>query len=245
MRPRPGDLLACLVLTLLTLACFARLVARPDHLIADGERPSVDYNLRDDPRVVGNDLTSFFLPHSAHVADEIRRSKRLPFWDRSGFAGRPMVGNPQGGLFYPPVWLAWAARSPAAPGWLTVGHLAWGGLGAYVLARGLGIGRPAATIAAGCFQASPYLLAHTFEGHYPHVWAACWYPWAFWAFLQGRKGEARGVLALPPVLALMFLAGHPQEWYYLVFALSIWTLFDALRAGSKRGRAAAGGLLSW
>ena len=56
------------------------------------------------------------------------------------------------------------------------------------------LGRWAATVAAGIYQASPYLLAHTFEGHYPHVWAACWYPWAFWAYREHRAGRLRGLL---------------------------------------------------
>jgi hypothetical protein len=246
MRLRFADLLACLTLIFLVLACFSPLVAHPDHLIVDADRPSLDFNLRDDPRIVGNDLTFFYLPHYGQVAEQIRKHGRLPYWDASGFAGRPMVGNPQGGLFYPPVWLTWASRSPAALGWLTFGHLVGAGLGVYLLARALGLGRFPATIAAGCFEASPYLLAQTFEGHYPHVWAACWYPWAFLAFLKRREGERRGTWLLPPILALMFLAGHPQEWYYLLFALSVWTLFDVVRdARSGAGRRAANTLLSW
>ena len=245
-RPRALDALAFLVLTLLLLVIFFRLAARPDGLIVDGERASLDYNQRDDPRVVGNDLTSLFLPHNAHVAAQVRRLGRVPGWDARGFAGRPMIGNPQGGLFYPPVWLAWGARTPSALGWLTVGHLLLGGWGVYVLARGLRMGRPAATVAAGCFEASPFLVAQTFEGHYPHVWAACWYPWAFWAFLRLRQGDARGALWLPPILALMFLAGHPQEGYYLVFTLSVWTLYDALRAArSNQWRRSAVTILAW
>ena len=86
-------------------------------------------------------------------------------------------------------------------------------------------------MAAGCFEAAPYLLAQTVEGHYPHVWAASWYPWAFWAFGRHRRGRLWGTLALPPILALDFLTGHPQEWYYLVLALSLWALFDAYRLG--------------
>ena len=188
-------------------------------MIVDGERPSIDYAQRDDPRPVGNDVTFSFLPRYLHVSETVARTGRLPLWDAAGFGGRPLVGNPQGGLFYPPVWLAWIVRSPAMLGWLTIGHLLWGGLGVYVLTRGLGLGRWPATVAAGCFEAAPYLLAQTVEGHYPHVWAASWYPWAFWAFDRHRRGRPWGTLALPPILALDFLTGHPQEWYYLVLAL--------------------------
>jgi hypothetical protein len=246
-RRRLGDVLACLVLTALVLACFARLALQPGSLIVDGDHPSLDYTQRvDEARSVGNDLTFLFLPHYLKVTEHLGRLWRVPFWDASGFAGRPMVGNPQGGLFYPPVWLAWWGRSPSALGWLTVGHLLWAALGAYSLARRLGISRVASTVAAGCFQASPFVLAHTFEGHYPHVWAACWYPWAFWAFFENRAGRLRGTFALPVTLAMAFLTGHPQEWYYLAFALSLWTLIDAVHArwsGSRRE--AALGLARW
>jgi hypothetical protein len=240
MRARTGDLLACLVLTILILGCFARLGAQPRALIVDGERPSIDHAQRDDLRPVGNDVTFSFLPRYLQVSELVERTGRLPLWDRAGFGGRPLVGNPQGGLFYPPVWLAWLVRAPAALGWLTVGHLLWGGVGVYVLTRGLGVGRWPATVAAGCFEAAPYLLAQTTEGHYPHVWAASWYPWAFWAFGRHRRGCPWGTLLLPPILALAFLTGHPQEWYYLVLALGVWALCDAfclVWTGSWRGAA--------
>jgi hypothetical protein len=235
MRPRPADLLALVVLAALLLGCFARLALAPRGLIVDGDRPSIDYTQREDPRHVGNDVTFVYLPRFLHVSQALKQSGRLPGWDARGFGGRPLVGNPQGGLFYPPVWLAWLWRSPSLPGWLTVGHLFWGGLGVYVLTRGLGLGRWGATVAAGCYEASPYLLAQTFEGHYPHVWAASWYPWTFWAYLELRRGRRWAGLALPPMLALGFLTGHPQETYYLVFALGVWTLADSgalLRAGA-------------
>ncbi len=230
MRGRIGDLLACLALLALALFCFARLVANPRGLIVDSERPSLDHMLPPDTRGIGNDLTLLFLPHYQAITAQIDKTGRLPFWDNSGFAGRPMVGNPQGGLFYPPVWAAWWFRSPAALGWLTLAHVVWGGVGAYVLARGLRLGRFGSFVAAGCFQASPYLLAHVFEGHYPHVWAACWYPWAFWAFFNFQNGQRLGMLALPVILGMVFLTGHPQEWYYLVLALSIWAGIVGVRA---------------
>lgn len=246
MRPRLGStMLPLVVLAALACACFARLAAAPSALIMDGARPSVDHANRGDPRPVGNDTTFVFLPRHLQVARTLREFGHVPAWDASGFGGRPLAGNPQAGLFYPPIWLFWTFPAPALLGWLTVAHLVWGGIGTYLLARSQGLGRWPATVAAGVFQASPYLLAQTFEGHAPHVWSACWFPWAFWAYLDLRAGRRRGLVRLPPILALSALAGHPQEWFLLVLALSIWAGADALLLAPRSGRAAARPVLGW
>ncbi|HEV3162958.1 MAG TPA: hypothetical protein VGZ22_02875 [Isosphaeraceae bacterium] len=230
MFKRLGGWWVLVALIALLTVCFARLAAAPGSLLVDGERPSADDLQRPYDRVVGNDLTRLFLPHHLRIAHEVSQRGRFAFWDWFGFGGRPRVGNPQAGLWYPPVWLVWWSGSPAALGWLTVAHLFWGGLGTYLLVRTLGLGRWPATVAAGCYQAAPYLLAQAFEGHAPHLWAASWYPWAFSAAVLMRRGDWRGTFALPPILALALLAGHPQEWYYLVFTLGIWAVSDVVIA---------------
>ena len=238
-------------LLLVLAACFQGLLSAPGALIVDADRPMVDHAYRGRPRDVGNDLTSVFLPRFAYIASILRSDGRIPFWDAAGFGGRPLLGNPQAGLFYPPVWAAYLSGRPSSLGWLTLAHLFVGGLGAYALARSYGLSRGASVVTGGCFEASPYLLAHAFEGHYPHVWAACWYPWAFRALGVAANRGAAGLLALPAVLALAFLTGHPQEWYYLVLALSGWAAADAFRrwrGGSTRDGlfvlAAWGGVLA-
>jgi hypothetical protein len=215
---------------------FHRLIENPSHLIVDGERPSLDHAYRGRTRAIGNDLTSVFLPRFLYVAEHVNTWGRAPSWDALGFGGRPLVGNPQAGGSYPPLWLAWKARSPGGLGWLTAAHLVWAGLGVYALTRVLGFGRSAATLAGVCYEAAPYLIAHTFEGHYPHVWAACWYPWAFWALTIGLRGSPVGLLALPVALAATFLTGHPQEWYYLVVVMTVWVGFEAWRVARESGR---------
>ncbi len=220
---------------------FARLLAQPGGLIVDGETPSLDHARAAGTRTVGNDLTRLFLPHHLKIAEAVARTGKVPGWDPTGFGGRPLVGNPQSGLWYPPVWVAWWCGSPSALGWLTVAHLVWGGLGAYRLARGLGMPPWASVVAGGCFQMSPYLLAQTFEGHYPHVWSASWYPWAFLAALVLRQGDLRGAIALPPVLAMAFLTGHPQEAYYLVLCLGLWAGCESLARLHRDLRGGLGG----
>ena len=173
-----------------------------------------------------------------------------PVWDARGFGGRPLVGNPQAGMFYPPVWLAWWLRTPAALGWLTVAHLLWGGLGTLrPRPRRWAWDDGRRRSPAAVYQASPFLLAQTFEGHYPHVWAVCWYPLGVLGVWQHRSGGAvAGVVLLPPILALTFLTGHPQEWLLLVLALSIWAAADAF-ASLRQGRTGivpgAAKLLGW
>src|SRR5262249_55400541 len=150
------------VLVITAGVCFARLIAQPTAIIVDGERPSVDHANPGEPRGIGNDATFSFLPHHLSIARVFRKFGRVPTWDDRGFGGRPLIGNPQGSTFYPPVWLVWWSESPAVLGWLTVAHLLWGGVGIYVLSRSLGTGRWGATVAAATYQSSPFLLAHTF-----------------------------------------------------------------------------------
>lgn len=236
---------ASLALLALGAACFGRLLANPSALIVDGRRPSIDFANRGDPRPVGNDLVFLFLPHHQSIGRRIAEFGHRPVWDARGFAGRPYSGNPQAGMSYPPAWIVWSWRTPAVLGWITVAHLFWAGAGAYRLLRSLGVSRWSATVGAGIYQASPYLMAHTFEGHYPHVWAACWYPWAFWAYRQARSSRAGG-LWLAPILAMVYLTGHPQEWLMLVLALCGWSAVDARLAWrSGDPRRAVGGLARW
>jgi hypothetical protein len=228
-----------MVLFALAAACFARLLMHPLGLIVDANKPSIDHANLAGPRPVGNDLVGYVLPQYLSITRTLARYGHIPLWDTRGFAGRPFCGNPQSGLFYPPVWAAWWLDSPAAPGWLTVGHLVWGGIGTFWLSRFLGAGRCAATVAAGIYQASPFLLAHTFEGHYPHIWAAAWYPWAFWCFARWRAGETGGAVLLPLVLAMTYLTGHPQEWLLLILTLILWSIVDIVTNGRNRGVSAA------
>jgi hypothetical protein len=50
-----------------------------------------------------------------------------------------------------------------------------------------------------------------------------------------RAGRRSGALAIPPLIALTFLAGHPQEGFLLVLALSFRAVIDAIRSGGRPG----------
>src|SRR5262249_14785208 len=143
-----------------------------------------------------------FLPLHTRVSDALRKAGHIPSWDPAGFGGRPLVGNPQAGLWYPPSWLFWWLREPSLFGRLTVAPLIWSAFGFRVLAKRRGVCGFAAMGGAISYAINPYMLAQLYEGHYPHIWAACWYPWAFLAAWAWREGSVRGLIALPAILAM-------------------------------------------
>ena len=246
MHRLKGALSATLLVGLGLATVFGGLLVRPDALIVDGERASLDHAMPRIDRVVGNDLTRLFLPLHLRVGAEWRRTGRVPTWDPAGFGGRPLVGNPQAGLWYPPIRPVWWSGAPAALGWLTIAHLAWGAFGTYSLARRSGAGSTAASASAAVAVLSPYMLAQVAEGHLPHVWAAGWYPWAILGFVIGRSGEDRGWIVAAVSLAMCFLTGHPQEAFYLSAALGAWAICVAI-AEVRGGRAARAGriVVAW
>lgn len=230
-RPSVGRRIwPALVVGLGFLAGYGEIPRNPGSLVVDGRRPSVDTNAPPGFRSIGNDLTRFLLPRWVWVRRAVERTGRVPSWDPSGFGGRPLVGNPQAGLAYPPSRLLWRLGGPALPGWLTLAHLALGAWGAYLLARACGQRRAGATLASLSFALGPQLVGHFQEGHYPHLWSVAWYPWAFLALLRLHRERNGAGPELSLVLGLSLMTGHVQEGLYLVLALLCLAMARILRS---------------
>ncbi len=225
-------------LALVLLIAFLPLLRNPDHLIVDAQQPSVDHGGISIARPIGNDLTSLFLPRFFWISDAIREDGSVPQWDPRGFAGRPNLGNPQAGLWYPPIWPLWLIGKPASLGWLTVAHFFWSGIGLLVLCRALKISPLGSTLGAIIWMLNPYTIAQFVEGHLPHLWGVSWYPWAFFGGLLVQRGASvPGVVTVGVSLAMALLAGHPQEGLYLALGLMVWALVDLIYAIRLQNRA--------
>ena len=197
--------------------------------------------------VAGYDTQTYFYPYWAGVFDALRAG-RIPLWNPDLFMGAPFLANPQAAVFYLPNWLLLGLSPERAISVALVLHVGWAAAGTLALARtGLRLSWPAAATGAAVFALGGYFVAQS--GHVNQVSAAAWLPWLLLALDRAVAGERRAWLALPPVTALLLLAGHPQVAYMsLVFGLVY-----ALTAGgadgdrSRRGRlaGAARGLLAW
>ena len=126
-----------------------------------------------------------------------------------------------------------------------MGHLLWGGLGLYVLARGEGTGPVA---------------GHGRRRRRSRLRRTCWprrsrdtiptsgrragFPGPSGRLPSTARGSVRGLLALPPILAMAYLTGHPQEWFLLVIALSLWAapMCSVWRQGQGTASGRGGGV---
>lgn len=205
------------VLTAACALCFGRLVIHPTDTLVGPQRGGA------------NDLTEYFQPLRVYQLETWRRYGQLPAWDFNLQLGRPMIGNPQTSLYYPPNWLYFLVGTEHIASWLMVLHHLLAGWGMYLLCRRYKLAWQAALLGGVAYLAAPYFVAHTAEGHYPQICVAAWIPWALLCFERLRLGKRLSVPLMAGVLALAFFCGHAQEVYYLVLVLTGFWVVDLIR----------------
>lgn len=175
------------------------------------------------------DVGTYFQPMRRHSLDAWGRGE-VPLWNRGIYLGVPHIANPQSGALDPQVVIP----GLLADRWLPGGyeriavHVAWirlaaAGLGAWLLARALGLGRRGAFLASLSFGGSGFgwlWLQHSL-GH-----AAPFLPWILLGLLRAARGGPRnrsevegvgprhgiveGVLLASLAWCGAILAGHPE-----------------------------------
>lgn len=160
------------------------------------------------PRMIyGRDLNSYFLPLEATV-HRAWASGRLPLWFGGVSGGKPLLPNPNAGVFYP-LRVA-AAAMPLACGFklYLVLHVFLAGWGTIRLARALGAGRGARVAAAAAYALSgPSMSALLFSNMLPGVALLPWIALA--GFRLAARPSARAAAIVAILLTLDILGGEP------------------------------------
>ncbi len=216
------DLLATGLLVLALLAFFWRTLSGDVYQPADG-----------------GDLVSFLFPTYRFAAATLAQGV-LPLWNPTLYGGAPHIADIQAGFLYLPnliiFWLQPNFAYTALQG-MVFGHLAWAGIGMYVLLRTLRwphtpVARAAAVFGALAFMFSDPLLAHL--GNLNLIAVLSWLPWVLAAFQQAlTTRRLRWVGATALLFALANYAGHAQSSLYIGLALGVYTLgWAAVHVGS-------------
>ena len=99
-----------------------------------------------------NDIRTFQAPNVQFLSAEIRANGELPRWNPQDFAGIPLVGDPQAGVYNPVNWLLALRPTLNSFGWLIVVSAGCGAWGLLRLASAFGYSDAAAAVGASSLR---------------------------------------------------------------------------------------------
>ncbi|MEZ4712391.1 MAG: glycosyltransferase family 39 protein [Caldilineaceae bacterium] len=192
------------------------------------------------------DFTHHFLPFSLFQRQEFLAGW-LPVWNPYTYGGHPFLADVQAAVFYPLNNLLLLLTLPfggvgARLYFLqmeAVVHVALGGFFTYLLVRHLTGNATAALFSGVIFAFSGYLT-----GYPPLQLAilrtAIWLPLLLLlALIAVQSQDWRWWIGLGVGLAIALLAGHPQTFLHIGYALAAWLVFLWLGAAPGDGRGAS------
>ncbi len=184
------------------------------------------------------DIYQLYYPSLDRYFDELAHG-RVPLWDPDRAVGYPAMGSHLFGIFYP-LNAAFLFTSVGVGLSITcLLHFLLAIWGTTRLARGMRIGRFGAAVAGVGYAFSGFLVM------------SLWHPSLFNAVATAplvaaigdrwaRKGGLGRAATFGVAVGVQFLAGYAQGTFFLLYALTPWLAFRAIRragvAGTLRGR---------
>jgi hypothetical protein len=163
-----------------------------------------------------------FYPWHMLVVEAIRAG-HLPLWTDLLGNGTPLLANHQSATFYPLNLIYFLLPVEQAMGYSVVLHLVIAGLFAYAWGQTIGLSRFGATITGLSFMLSSFLVSRT--QFITIINSAAWLPLLFLlADRLARRRTLTDAAWLGVALALQFLAGHAQLWFYSLWAVMAYGL---------------------
>ena len=174
----------------------------------------------------GVPLMQFYPWHT--LVNQALSAGHWPLWTDLLGNGAPLLANLQTAVFYPPNLLFRALPVERAMGYSVVLHCIGAGLAAYYWGATLGLDRPGRTVTALSYALGGYAVGRT--QFITMVAAYAWLPLLL--ALTDRLVRNRRLLNcvwLGGALALQFLAGHAQIWFYSLVLVGAYGAFRTIQ----------------
>ena len=187
----------------------------------------------------GYDAVCFWRPALQFLTDAVWEG-RVPLWNPYIGLGRPHLADMQNAVFYPPVYLVCLGQGVGVflLVWL---HCALGVFGMRGLAGALQVGRWQSYFVAAGYLASGSLTARWTTGQMSYWWALCYVPVLFHCALRTEEPwESRRLGRYVLLMALQFLCGHPQVFWFTGIGQGVFIVGRALRLPLRRALLDAG-----
>jgi Bacterial membrane protein YfhO len=161
----------------------------------------------------GLDYVRFYRGNFQLLADAVREGF-MPLWNPYIDLGRPYLADMQNAVFYPPLYLVCLGQGLGLflLVWL---HCLVAVFGMRRLAGALEVGRWQSYFMAFSYLASGALTARWMIGQVLYCCALCYVPWLFYCASRTEEAwQSRRIALYGLLLALQFLCGHPQVFWF-------------------------------
>ncbi|MEK6607298.1 MAG: YfhO family protein [Myxococcota bacterium] len=169
-------------------------------------------------RLGGPDFEETYLPWQLFLSRELAHG-RLPSWNPYVMLGKPVWGEVENALLYPPRWMLFF-RPGYTISLFWILHLAVAHAGAYRLGRVLGASRFGSWLGGLAFCLSGWVASHLYANHAFLVATASWFPLLVSQLLVSPAAERwhRWTVALFAIASMIVQGGSPQLAYQSFFA---------------------------
>ena len=185
------------------------------------------------------DLYSYNFPLLCTIARQWKAGE-IPLWNPYIFGGTPLLGNMQGGVFYPLNLLLLIGPEWKAYQYSILLHYSLAGVFAFLYLRTLSLGRTTSLYGATVFMLGGFGMGTL--GHVSTLRTYPWLPLVLAAFEMWRRTrDRRHVVLAGASLGLMLVAGHPQIPLYAMMVSGAYAGYFIWRSEKhERARLAAG-----
>ena len=152
---------------------------------------------------------------------------KVPVWWDAISGGRPLLPNPNAGVFYPVRMALAGVAFPEAMRLFPIVHWILGGWGMLALMRVCGGSRAAAWVAAASFAFSGVLVSEVF--YFNFLPGAALLPWSLWALARRPPGRLARIVPIAVVYGLMLLAGDAFSLVIAAASAVLWILLETAR----------------
>jgi uncharacterized membrane protein YfhO len=178
---------------------------------------------------IAGDLLTYIGPNRYYAAQMIRKGQ-VPLWNPLIFSGAPFLANVQNAVFYPPNILFYIFSLPTALVLSVLLHIFLAAWFMYLFCKkALEMSTTGSIFAAAAFAFGGFFLNHV--GLLNQLHTACWIPLVFLCFhLAIRHKSIVWALTTGLIIGVQFLAGHTEEFAYMMFALFLYLIYLTLIA---------------
>lgn len=191
-----------------------------------------------------NDHVNSILPNIGEFVDRLWDGD-LAWWSPYNNGGAPLASINEGAVFSPLSWPYLVLPQWLASGWSHLLVMLTAVSGTVLFLRRLGLSRAAGLVAGLAFVTSGFMYLNIL---WPHVKAAAFLPWMFWAVERAiQQRRASSVVPIALVTALLYVGGFPAVAAYTLGTGALYGAFRLVqrhRAGLRAGDAARVGGLS-